>query len=266
MSEAKFKLEELITDSPKMVTIRGKRQVCPLVVAREIIGSHFSADYDDDVQVDSVHIGQQEFAGNGGIQFYITTKLLDNARNEIRALDVKDYRKVFQKYYPMADPDISNRITERQLRDHIMSNANVIGLLTKQVMALSNELHNIERRTRLGHILHRDTTIEMAPPPLDESFTPEELHAWLQKVSKWLSHHDFIVPAMKRRPPKIQEGEDLEFGPLSNIESYQEAISRLIQREIDLSKKLSKVEDYYVRAANYINDLLEACYKHIENK
>lgn len=232
---------------------------CPLIVAREYIGSHFSRDYDDDEDADMVTINGRQFSGTGCIQFYITCRLLDNARNEIRGLNADEYASVLHDYYPFVDATVKNIVTFAQLKDNAIEQSGVAALVRKQLSILYDTIRSIEARERLLKLAAKNTTIADEMPLEPPGPDPAALREWLQSVASWMSTHEFIVPKFSRRIPAVPAIADMPLGPLKDPEDYKTALADLLKIEVDVCKYLSKVENFYIYISNYINDVLDVC-------
>lgn len=232
---------------------------CPIVVAKEIVGAHFSRDFDDDGGYDDmVTIGGKTIAANGGIHFYISCKLLDNARNEIHEIPEDKYKIIFTEYYPWIDPGKHSKVTGDTMFKHVIDKSQISDLLKKQIADLESILKRAESKSRTVQKRRATTTVDEGPPQLSPEYTPEDLHTWLKSAASWLLSCGYIVPRIRKKPTKHADLPSIEVGPVSSSQDYKETISKLMETEVRVCKYASEVEDYYVYAANYINDLLDA--------
>lgn len=231
---------------------------CPILAAKEIVGAHFSRDFDDDTYDDMVTIGGKTLAANGGVHFYITCKLLDNARNEIHDISPSEYKSIFMEYYPWLNPDKRNNVDSWTMFKYIMSKSQILDLLKKQTLELSTAMEGVESKTRMERRKKTTGQLDNGPPQLPDDYTPEELHEWLKESARWLSSNKLIVPRIRKKPPSRKTESTIDIGPVSTSGEYRAAIARLMEMEVEECKYASGVEDYYVYAANYINDLLDA--------
>ncbi len=231
---------------------------CPIIVAKEIVGAYFSRDLDS-AGVDAVRIGEQEYAANGSVQYYISCKLFDHARNDMRPLSTQEYERILSQYYPMVTSG-GGIVDADAISLHVVDKSHMTDILEKQASKLVSTMQEKQLRMR-SQISKLAQAVIREAPEAPETYTPQAVSSWLKEVSKWIGDHGGIVPGMRRRQPRRPEFRPVVVPELKSADQYRNAIKSLVELEVEVCKYLSRVEDYYAASANYINDLIDCCKK-----
>lgn len=228
---------------------------CPLFVAKQVVGAHFSRDYDDDPSADMVTIDSLQFSGNGMAQFYVSIRLLDYARHDLAGATLAQRQQLFREYFPYAaGVDTVDTLT---ITNYVSEAAGVNRLIQRHINDVEAQLESFEDRLRVSTLKSRNATIvERVAAPT--TVNPLSIHEWLRETAKWLRRYKAAVPNISKRPPVVPKNEHIDIGALNTVDDYKRATQRLLDEESTVCRYLGKVEQYYTWASGFLNDISDA--------
>jgi len=231
---------------------------CPLIVAKKVVGAHFSRDYDDDPSADMVTIDSNQFSNNGTSQFYVSVRLLDYARHKMKSPDIAECRRLFREYYPyIASTPVT--LGTNYIIENVEVNAGVSSLIRRHLHDIDAQLVSFEDRLRVRVLTTPDhVTITERPSTLIVDIRPAVIHEWLTRIAKWLRKYDLIIPSVTRRPPRMPAEVVINIPGLQTQDEYMRYTQMLLDEEATAARYLAKVEQYYTWVSGFLNDISDA--------